>query len=97
MNSMQNGTQKCGGIWEQYGIQRIEAFLLVIERINNDSSLLPYVKLGADIRDSCWYTPKALEETKDFIRASFFNGHNCAGQNATKPIAGKLCVEGACD
>ena len=63
---------------------------MVIEQINNDSSLLPNVKLGCDIRDSCWYTPKALEESKDFIRSSFFGaqGHTCNGLPSPKPIAG---------
>lgn len=85
-------TEKCGDIWEQYGIQRIEAFLVVMEQINNDSSLLPNVNLGCDIRDSCWYTPKALEEAKEFIRSSFFADKNllCDSHNSTKPIAGRF-------
>lgn len=90
------GSEKCGGIWEQYGVQRIEAFLMVLDEINNDPSLLPNIELGCDIRDSCWYTPKALEESKDFIRSSFFGdeGLKCKGLNSTKPISGEITACG---
>uniref|UniRef100_A0A2C9KFI2 G-protein coupled receptors family 3 profile domain-containing protein n=1 Tax=Biomphalaria glabrata TaxID=6526 RepID=A0A2C9KFI2_BIOGL len=61
-------TRQCGDIWEHYGIHRLEAFIMTIEKINNDSSLLPNIKLGWDIRDSCWNSAIALENSIDFIQ-----------------------------
>jgi metabotropic glutamate receptor 1 len=42
----------------------------MLEKINNKSktNLLPGVKLGLEIRDECWETSIALEETIDFIK-----------------------------
>nr|KAG5710969.1 hypothetical protein BaRGS_013703 [Batillaria attramentaria] len=58
----------CGEIREYYGIQRIETFLLTVDKINNDPNILPNITLGWDIRDSCWYSAIALEQSIDFIR-----------------------------
>ncbi|KAI9554763.1 glutamate receptor [Daphnia sinensis] len=58
----------CGRIWEEYGIQRAEATFQTIERINNDPTILPGIRLGVEIRDDCWYAPVALEQTLEFIR-----------------------------
>ena len=63
-------TRKCGEIWEQYGIHRIEIFLKTLDEINSDPNILPNVTLGCDIRDSCWYPPVALEQSIDFIKNS---------------------------
>lgn len=92
-------TRKCEEIWEQYGIHRIEMFLNIIEQINNDSSILPGIILGYDIRDSCWYSPIALEQSIDFIKDSiagmeaeetnFTTGDQCT-KDSEKPIAGLL-------
>ncbi|XP_070568878.1 metabotropic glutamate receptor 1-like [Ptychodera flava] len=60
----------CGGIREQYGIQRVEAMFHVLDQINANNSLLPGIKLGAEIRDSCWYSSVALEQSIEFIRDS---------------------------
>jgi len=51
-------------------MHRIEIFLKTIDEINNNSTLLPNVTLGCDIRDSCWYPPVALEQSIDFIKNS---------------------------
>lgn len=64
------GDRTCGKIWEQYGIQRLEATLKTIEKINADPDLLPNITLGVEIRDDCWYSPVALEQTIEFIRES---------------------------
>lgn len=58
----------CGAIREYYGIQRIETFIMTVEKINKDPRLLPNITLGWDIRDSCWYSAIALEQSIDFIR-----------------------------
>ncbi|XP_069186198.1 uncharacterized protein [Procambarus clarkii] len=63
-------TLTCGEIREQYGIQRVEAAFMTIDKINNDSQLLPNITLGVEIRDSCWYSSIALEQSIEFIRDS---------------------------
>lgn len=61
-------TRTCGEVREHYGIQRVEASLQTIDDINRSDSLLPNVTLGIEIRDSCWYSPTALEQSIEFIR-----------------------------
>ncbi|CAM1291850.1 GRM1 (predicted) [Pycnogonum litorale] len=61
-------TRVCGTVREQYGIQRVEASFMTIDAINNDPKILPNIKLGVEIRDSCWYSPIALEQSIEFIR-----------------------------
>lgn len=58
----------CGGVREHYGIQRVEATLLALDAINADSRLLPNLRLGAELRDSCWAPPTALRQTIDLVR-----------------------------
>ena len=62
--------RKCGIIRDQYGVQRVEALLYLLDKINNKTitKLLPGVKLGLEIRDECWDSSIALEETIDFIK-----------------------------
>ena len=53
----------------QYGVQRVEALLFMLDKINkNELSLLPGIKIGLEIRDECWDSSIALEETIDFIK-----------------------------
>jgi metabotropic glutamate receptor 1 len=64
---------ECGVIRDQYGIQRVESLFYILDKINSNKNggirnLLPGVKLGLDIRDECWETSVALEETIDFIK-----------------------------
>ncbi|XP_064106613.1 uncharacterized protein LOC135215628 [Macrobrachium nipponense] len=61
-------TLTCGKIREQYGIQRVEAAFLAIDQINANPDLLPNITLGVEIRDSCWYSSIALEQSIEFIR-----------------------------
>ena len=92
-------TRKCGEIWEQYGMHRIEVFLKTLDEINANPYILPNVTLGCDIRDSCWYAPVALEQSIDFIKNSIASlekknqttsrGKGCDTAHA-KPIAGLI-------
>ena len=41
----------------------MEAVFLAIDEINNNSALLPGVTLGVEVRDSCWYSSIALEQS----------------------------------
>ncbi|XP_077977651.1 metabotropic glutamate receptor 1-like [Glandiceps talaboti] len=60
----------CGGIREEYGIQRVEAMFHVLDQINKNDTILPGIQLGTEIRDSCWYSSVALEQSIEFIRDS---------------------------
>ncbi|CAL8361637.1 unnamed protein product [Merluccius merluccius] len=62
--------RKCGAVREQYGIQRVEAMMHTLDRINADPHILPNITLGCEIRDSCWHSAVALEQSIEFIRDS---------------------------
>ncbi|KAM4628273.1 metabotropic glutamate receptor 5b [Polymixia lowei] len=62
--------RKCGSVREQYGIQRVEAMMHTLDRINADPHILPNISLGCEIRDSCWHSAVALEQSIEFIRDS---------------------------
>ncbi|KAF3692885.1 Metabotropic glutamate receptor 5 [Channa argus] len=62
--------RKCGAVREQYGIQRVEAMMHTLDRINADQNILPNITLGCEIRDSCWHSSVALEQSIEFIRDS---------------------------
>ncbi|KAL8186112.1 UNVERIFIED_CONTAM: Metabotropic glutamate receptor 1 [Gekko kuhli] len=65
--------RKCGEIREQYGIQRVEAMFHTLDKINSDPVLLPNITLGSEIRDSCWHSSVALEQSIEFIRDSLIS------------------------
>ncbi|XP_056282763.1 metabotropic glutamate receptor 1b [Pseudoliparis swirei] len=65
--------RKCGAVREQYGIQRVEAMFHALDRINSDPNLLPNITLGCEIRDSCWHSSVALEQSIEFIRDSLIS------------------------
>ena len=56
------------------------------------------MKLGSDIRDSCWYPPVALEQSIDFIKNSIASVEQSerpetdqqCGKKHDKPIAGLI-------
>ncbi|XP_053377191.1 metabotropic glutamate receptor 3-like isoform X2 [Mercenaria mercenaria] len=61
----------CGIINADRGIQRVEAMLFTLDRINKDDSILPGIKLGTTIFDTCARGTYALEQSLEYIRASF--------------------------
>ncbi|XP_036416709.1 metabotropic glutamate receptor 5b [Colossoma macropomum] len=96
--------RKCGAIREQYGIQRVEAMMLTLDRINTDPNILPNITLGCEIRDSCWHSAVALEQSIEFIRDSLVTADDgdepgggatarCADPGAT-PMKGKKPIVG---
>ncbi|CAH2225555.1 metabotropic glutamate receptor 5 isoform X3 [Pelobates cultripes] len=93
--------RKCGEVREQYGIQRVEAMLHALDRINADPNLLPNITLGCEIRDSCWHSAVALEQSIEFIRDSLISTEEeegmvrCVDGSSTpfrlkKPIVGVI-------
>ncbi|XP_077408041.1 metabotropic glutamate receptor 1 isoform X1 [Vanacampus margaritifer] len=97
--------RKCGDVREQYGIQRVEAMFHTLDRINADRHLLPNISLGCEIRDSCWHSSVALEQSIEFIRDSLISirddkdgskwcvdgqSHSSQPPPTKKPIAGVI-------
>ena len=58
----------CGVVQDERGIQRMEAMLFAIDLINSDQNLLPDIRLGADIRDTCSSETHALKQTLHFVK-----------------------------
>uniref|UniRef100_A0A8C6KTC0 Metabotropic glutamate receptor 5 n=1 Tax=Nothobranchius furzeri TaxID=105023 RepID=A0A8C6KTC0_NOTFU len=85
--------RKCGAVREQYGIQRVEAMMHTLDRINADQQILPNITLGCEIRDSCWHSAVALEQSIEFIRDSLVSSDECADPSAT-PMRGKKPIVG---
>lgn len=57
-----SGMEECGRVNEDRGIQRLEAMLFAIDRINSDNALLPGISLGVHILDTCSRDTYALEQ-----------------------------------
>ncbi|XP_055509480.1 metabotropic glutamate receptor 3 isoform X1 [Leucoraja erinacea] len=65
-----SGNDECGLVNEDRGVQRLEAMLFAIDSINRNTYLLPGVKLGVHILDTCSRDTYALEQSLEFVRAS---------------------------
>lgn len=65
-----SGTKKCTALNPERGIQRVEAMLFTLDEINNNSALLPGLRLGANVRDTCSLGNYALEQSLDFVKTS---------------------------
>ncbi|XP_041459355.1 metabotropic glutamate receptor 3-like isoform X3 [Lytechinus variegatus] len=76
--------ERCGLINEDRGIQRVEAMLFAIDKINNDSKILPGITLGASLRDTCSIDTFALEQSLEFVRSSLTspNSLDCLNESA---------------
>lgn len=57
----------CGELFTM-GLGHVEAMLFAIERINNDSSFLPNVTIGYDIRDYCENAEAAMTMAYDLVK-----------------------------
>lgn len=62
-----SGRSGCGAINGERGIQRLEAMLFALDRINQDPSLLGGISLGAKILDTCSSGEHALKQTLQFV------------------------------
>ncbi|KAI4814936.1 hypothetical protein KUCAC02_005111, partial [Chaenocephalus aceratus] len=82
--------RKCGAVREQYGIQRVEAMMYTLDRINADPFILPNISLGCEIRDSCWHSAVALEQSIEFIRDSLCSDPSATPMRGKKPIVGLI-------
>ncbi len=55
------------------GIQRLEAMLYAVNTINEDDAILPGIRMGVNILDTCGVDTYALNQSLEFIRASLNN------------------------
>ncbi|XP_034670526.1 metabotropic glutamate receptor [Drosophila subobscura] len=63
----------CGPKVYNRGVQRLEAMLYAIDRVNNDTNILPGITLGVHILDTCSRDTYALNQSLQFVRASLNN------------------------
>ena len=76
------GGGSCGEVRLEKGVERMEAMLYAIDVLNNDSTLLPGIKIGYDIRDTCASENIGLDESLDIIIAgNHLNVESCSTFN----------------
>lgn len=89
---------ECGEINRDRGIQRLEAMLYALDRINEDSKLLPEIRLGAILLDSCSSSTYALNQSLEFIRASIntveSSAFECKDKSSPRPKYGSKMIAG---
>lgn len=60
--------RECGVFNELVGYQYMESMLYALDRINNRTDILPGIKLGAIIYDTCRSPTITADKTKQFIK-----------------------------
>ncbi|XP_060064901.1 metabotropic glutamate receptor 8-like [Ylistrum balloti] len=89
----------CGKIKKEKGIQRLEAMLFAVDKINKDDELLPGLNLGLHVLDTCSSDTYALEQCMDFIKAQLttidITDYHCDNGSTpkytpVKPVAGVI-------
>ena len=89
---------RCGRINKDRGIQRLEAMLFAIDKINSDPNLLENIKLGALILDTCSSDSYALNQSLEFIRASIntveASAFECRDRSTPRPKFGSKHISG---
>ena len=83
----------CRNLRQERGLERLEAMLFAIDRINNNTSLLPNLTIGYDVRDTCSEETVGLDEALDMIVRSgsltVATSMQCFGVgNLSTPISG---------
>ncbi|KAG8523014.1 Metabotropic glutamate receptor 6 [Galemys pyrenaicus] len=58
----------CGPLKKEQGVHRLEAMLYALDRVNADPLLLPGVRLGARLLDTCSRDTHALEQALSFVQ-----------------------------
>lgn len=70
IHAAEAGGGVCGEVRLERGLERMEAMLFAIDKINSNNSLLPGLTLGYDIRDTCSSENIGLDETVDLVITS---------------------------
>lgn len=89
---------ECGEINRDRGIQRLEAMLYALDKINEDAELLPGIRLGGILLDSCSSATYALNQSLEFIRASIntveSSAFECKDKSQPRPKYGSGMIAG---
>lgn len=72
----------CGVIDPQPGFQYLAAMLFALQKINNSTSLLPNITLGAEIYDTCRSQTIGADRAKDIIKHTLLDNE--------KPLVGVI-------
>lgn len=67
------------------GLGHAQAMIYAIEKINNDSNLLPNITLGYDIHDYCESAALAMKSTYQFVKGT--DSHYACSQEAIRTLA----------
>ncbi|XP_073350163.1 extracellular calcium-sensing receptor-like [Pagrus major] len=83
---------KCTGSIDSRELRFSRAMIFAIEEINNSTELLPGIKLGYEIHDSCNTVPVAMHVTLQLsngLDPVFYTGDNCSGSGLVMAIVGE--------
>ena len=67
LNIHYSGTDDHCTEFSAIGLGYVEATIFAIEKINKNSTILPNVTIGYDLRDYCWSNARAMKITYDFM------------------------------
>ena len=67
LNIHNSGTDDHCTEFSAIGLGYAEATIFAIEKINKNSTILPNVTIGYDLRDYCWSNARAMKITYDFM------------------------------
>ena len=73
---------KCADVVNTRGFQALAAMLFTLEEINNDTSILPNITLGAKIYDTCLSQTIGVDGAKQLVRYSL--------RNTTSPLVAAI-------
>ncbi|XP_073350152.1 extracellular calcium-sensing receptor-like [Pagrus major] len=83
---------KCTGSIDSRDLRFSRAMIFAIEEINNSTELLPGIKLGYEIHDSCNTVPVAMHVTSQLsngLDPVFYTGDNCSQSGMVMAIVGE--------
>lgn len=76
----------CGPTVYNRGVQRLEAMLYAVERVNRDPTILPNITIGVHILDTCSRDTYALNQSLQFVRSSLNNLDTSAFECADRSV-----------
>ncbi|XP_030259692.1 extracellular calcium-sensing receptor-like [Sparus aurata] len=83
---------KCTGRIESRELRFSRAMVFAIEEINNSTELLPGIKLGYQIHDSCASVPLTMHvafQLSNGLEPVFYTGNNCSQSGVVMAIVGE--------
>ncbi|XP_073350141.1 extracellular calcium-sensing receptor-like [Pagrus major] len=83
---------KCTGSIDSRELRFSRAMIFAIEEINNSTELLPGIKLGYEIHDSCTTVPVTMHVTfqlSNGLDPVFYTGDNCSQSGMVMAIVGQ--------